>query len=118
MNPKQKSTLYKEFVRYTTWGNGTVTRKARSRLGTSVIHIKTAPTGWRTNPEYIYIGRPGPWGNPFKIGVDGSRDDRSWLRVQPVLRELIYENLRGKILVCYCHPQPCHGDVLKEIADA
>jgi hypothetical protein len=26
--------------------------------------------------------------------------------------------LRGKRLVCYCHPLPCHGDVLAELADA
>ena len=25
--------------------------------------------------------------------------------------------LKGKRLGCFCHPQPCHGDVLAELAD-
>ncbi len=32
----------------------------------------------------VYIGRPGPWGNPFVIGRDGTREQviakyRTWL---------------------------------------
>lgn len=23
--------------------------------------------------------------------------------------------LKGKILGCYCHPQPCHGDILVKL---
>jgi len=23
----------------------------------------------------VYVGRPGPWGNPFRIGVDGYRQE-------------------------------------------
>jgi hypothetical protein len=26
--------------------------------------------------------------------------------------------LKGKILVCFCKPLACHGDVLAEIADS
>jgi hypothetical protein len=25
--------------------------------------------------------------------------------------------LKGKRLGCFCHPQPCHGDVLAELAE-
>ena len=26
-------------------------------------------------PNSVYIGRPSPWGNPYAIGRDGTRDD-------------------------------------------
>ena len=26
-------------------------------------------------------------------------------------------NLKGKNLGCWCHPSPCHGDILKMIVD-
>jgi hypothetical protein len=74
----------------------------------------------------IYIGRPGPWGNPFIIGKDGTRDEViakfeyalaigandqfKWMRDNA-------HKLKGQILVCWCHPQPCHGDVLAKLAD-
>ena len=69
----------------------------------------------------VYIGRPSPWGNPFKIGRDGDRSTviqkyRTWLLTQPSLLARIPE-LRGKVLGCWCAPLPCHGDVLAQIAD-
>lgn len=67
----------------------------------------------------IYIGRPGPWGNPFEIGRDGSRVEviekyRAWIVKQDDLLTRLPE-LRGKILGCWCAPLPCHGDVLLEL---
>ena len=73
----------------------------------------------------IYIGRGGPWGNPFIIGPDGDRADviekyRVWItsddRVAVALRSNLHL-LRGKRLVCWCAPAACHGDVLAELAD-
>jgi hypothetical protein len=73
----------------------------------------------------VYIGRPSAWGNRFVIGVDGNRVDviekyRAWItsddRVAVALRQNLYR-LRGKRLVCWCAPAPCHGDVLAELAD-
>lgn len=66
----------------------------------------------------VYIGRPSKWGNPFRVGVDGSREDvvqkyREWVRDQ----SLPFHELRGKVLGCWCHPLPCHGDVLVELAN-
>lgn len=75
-----------------------------------------------TSPDYdVYIGRPGFWGNPFKIGKDGDRDDvlkmyREWLPRQPELLRRLPE-LKGKTLGCYCKPEACHGDVLIEFVD-
>jgi len=70
----------------------------------------------------VYIGRPGKWGNPFIIGRDGDRAAvicmyRHWIVQQPHLLAALHE-LHGKRLGCWCHPQPCHGDVLAELADA
>ena len=76
-----------------------------------------------TIPEgAIYVGRPTKWGNPFTINRTRSRREvvqlyRLWLlsngqRVEDAKREL-----RGKDLVCWCSPLPCHADILMEIAN-
>lgn len=70
----------------------------------------------------VYIGRPSKWGNPFVIGKHGNREDviarfRAWIVGQAELMACLHE-LRGKDLVCFCSPQGCHGDVLKELANA
>ena len=67
----------------------------------------------------VYIGRPGKWGNPFIIGVDGTRDEviqkfKEWFYSQPELVQQAKLELRGKILGCWCSPAACHGDVLVE----
>jgi hypothetical protein len=69
----------------------------------------------------IYIGRGSKWGNPFKIGIDGTREEvilkyESYLSNTPELLKSIPE-LSGKRLGCYCAPQKCHGDVLAELAN-
>lgn len=72
-------------------------------------------------PYDVYIGRPGPWGNPFRIGRDGDRADvirkfEEWLKTQPQ-RMVQLKKLKGKRLGCYCAPLPCHGDVLARLAN-
>lgn len=77
----------------------------------------------------VYVGRPSKWGNPFKIGRDAkgkrwSREDvinlyREWLTTNEkdgLMKDL--HELRGKDLVCWCAPLPCHADVLLELANA
>jgi hypothetical protein len=59
--------------------------------------------------------------NPFKIGQDGDRagviaKHETWLRDQHNLLRSIGE-LRGKDLVCFCAPAPCHGDLLLRLAN-
>ena len=75
--------------------------------------------GWPK--DAVYIGRPGPWGNPFTIGKDGDRDQviqKYRDNLTPELVEKVKRELRGKDLVCWCSPAPCHGDVLIEIANS
>ena len=69
----------------------------------------------------VYVGRPSKWGNPFKIGRDGTREEviakyREWLLDNEPLMEDLAE-LKGRDLYCYCSPLPCHADVLLEVAN-
>ena len=74
-------------------------------------------------PDAIYVGRPSKWGNPFKIGRDGTREEvvamyRKYLMKADEEVKAHLEELRGKDLVCWCAPLPCHADVLLELANA
>ena len=73
-------------------------------------------------PGSIYIGRPSKWGNPFVIGPDGDREEvirlyTEWIKTQPTLLKAAQTELQGRVLVCWCKPLPCHGDVLARIAE-
>lgn len=70
----------------------------------------------------VYIGRPSKWGNPYRVGEDGTRAQVIALYEQYLLQapELIaaLPELRGKVLGCFCAPKQCHGDVLVRLANA
>lgn len=65
----------------------------------------------------ITRARGGIWGNPFVIGVHGTRAEvikmhAEWLPNQPALMARLPE-LCGKVLGCACRAdQKCHGDTL------
>jgi hypothetical protein len=72
--------------------------------------------------DAVYVGRPTKWGNPYQIGIHGSRDEvvmkyRRHLERSPMLLADLHE-LRGKDLTCWCAPLACHADVLLEKANA
>jgi hypothetical protein len=89
--------------------------------------MNSNPKVWnKRNPnvpkQAVYIGRPSKFGNPFSIGKDGDRTQvitkyRMWLNEQPELIAMAKQELKGKDLVCFCAPQPCHGDTLLAIAN-
>lgn len=71
-------------------------------------------------PGAVYVGRPSKWGNPFPL-TRYSREEsiasyRTWLLGLPYLINSLGE-LRGKDLVCWCAPLPCHADILLELAN-
>jgi len=82
--------------------------------------------GWRKPPGVIVVARPSRWGNPHVVGADGRtradavaayREDllagRLRVTVQDARREL-----RGRDLACWCPlDEPCHAEVLLEIAN-
>jgi uncharacterized protein DUF4326 len=93
---------------------------------------------WRKPAGAVVVARPTRWGNPFAF--DRYRDDadpqpKDVLRARAVAefrRELlagrldgypgmdeIRAELAGRDLACWCpEDQPCHGDILLEIANA
>lgn len=70
----------------------------------------------------VYVGRPTKWGNPFKEGRDGTREEvitkyADWLDGMMFNNRLDLDELAGKDLVCWCAPLPCHADILLELAN-
>lgn len=73
--------------------------------------------GWKMPPNTVYVGRPSKWGNPFDSSNTGQLDPilRFTCEAAPLLD---VGELRGKNLACWCPlDQPCHADVLLELAN-
>jgi hypothetical protein len=86
-----------------------------TQTGPRVVHCK------REHCD-VYIGRPSKWGNPFKAGRDGTREQviaryERWIQTQPQLLAALPE-LRGKVLGCWCAPRACHGEVLLRLTNS
>lgn len=75
----------------------------------------------KLDPETtVYIGRPSKWGNPFIVGIHGSRRDcisKFANSMTPEFIDQVKTELKGKNLACWCSPLPCHGDILLRIAN-
>lgn len=78
---------------------------------------------WATDAGiYERVDRQTKWGNPFEMGPDGDRDTvianyrAHYLPHKPSLTSHI-KKLRGKALGCWCAPEPCHADVLRDLAE-
>ena len=58
------------------------------------------------------------WANPYSVKIYG-RDEALRLYREHVLKlpnlDTELEKLSGKRLGCWCHPEPCHGDILVEL---
>ena len=79
---------------------------------------------WVIKPEHIYIGRDmtvyvkgaigSKWANPFSVKKYGLEKClelyENHIRTTNLFNKL--EELEGKILGCWCHPNKCHGDIL------
>jgi ParB-like chromosome segregation protein Spo0J len=73
----------------------------------------------------VRIDRSTRYGNPFVLNEDGDRDEvcdsyeRHYLVRKPSITERIDAgDLTGKVLVCHCYPQRCHGDCLAAEANS
>ena len=78
--------------------------------------------GWRMPEGAVYVGRPSRWGNPwgdaesFRRWITGN--DGIAIRPTNFIR-MASEKLRGKDLACWCPlTEPCHADVLLEVANS
>ncbi len=100
--------------------------------------------GWKMPANTIVVARPTPWGNPFKIGVDGNaarsvelyhtmlagyyciscKTDFDVQKKAVAYARKNIRKLRGKNLACWCaiadrhgKTTPCHADVLLSLAN-
>lgn len=72
-------------------------------------------------PNTILVDRKTMWGNPFHVGIDGTRDDvcdlyERWLPQQAELMAKI-GTLAGRHLMCHCAPERCHALTLRRFAN-
>ncbi len=88
--------------------------------------------GWRLPPNTVVVSRPSKWGNPYQV-KDGDRatavrcyrKEIEWYLsgkgCSEKQTEIVKEGLdflRGKNLACWCPlDQPCHADVLLNLAN-
>lgn len=71
----------------------------------------------------VYVGRAMPrfglpgskWGNPYR-GDGAIRLFEQRLRATPRLLAALPE-VHGKVVGCWCAPNPCHGDVIVRLAN-
>ena len=101
------------------WTEDELKRKAIVEAGGTVVanmHQETdrALLTWaRKTDRFVRIDRTSDWGNPFEMGPDGDRDTvcESYEIFFP--RKFSLHNrlneLRGKVLGCWCYPARCHG---------
>ena len=89
---------------------GTVVANMHQETDRALIH-------WaKTTGRFARIDRNSDWGNPFEMPSDGDRDTvcDSYEIFFP--RKFSLQNrldeLKGKVLGCWCYPQRCHGDYL------
>lgn len=85
--------------------------------------------GWRKPEDTISVARPSKWGNPIRIGdpwigipirtrQEAVAAFRSLVDKEPEYRALVRAELAGKNLMCFCPlDQPCHADVLLDLAN-
>ena len=86
--------------------------------------------GWRKPENSVCVSRGTAWGNPFRVGIDGTAEECIWKFAKwmmpyahgGTLKEFyiseanlraIQIDLRGKDLLCWCDEDaPCHADLL------
>lgn len=103
--------------------------------------------GWRMPPNTVSVTRPGQWGNPFRVGgyyrvnagpfswlealTEEAQRDPRFVKIETAAQAVeffrqhaeqrkpgSFNELRGKDLACFCAlDQPCHADVLLELAN-
>lgn len=107
-------------------------------LKTEVVNYRGFLSNYTiTRERIVYIGRAskgkshmlntkprkrGWLGNPFTLEIDGAREEciakfrqefSFMLQLNPVFKKQV-RLLQGSKLNCFCHPLPCHGDVIAE----
>jgi hypothetical protein len=115
------------------WTQSQLMRKAMVETGHAVVASHRVGENGKANDAaliawadqqnlMVRIDRQTEWGNPFEMPSDGDRDmvcdnyANHYLPFKPSLIKKL-SNLKGKVLVCWCHPERCHGDHLAREAN-
>lgn len=105
-------------------------------VGTTGKHVRLSrAAGWRKPADVVVVARPTRWGNPFDQRETGravavaryadwitgggadEQHDRAGRRYSRSERLAELPALAGKRLGCWCPlDEPCHADVLTELA--
>jgi hypothetical protein len=93
------------------WGTVYIGRSFKTSLhfGNPFSHIKNAHDSIKVESRHEAIKCFGLW-----------LEEKKYLNLDPDRRHWIQKNLwrikQAKKLACYCHPLPCHGDILAKLA--
>jgi hypothetical protein len=106
------------------WSASELERKAIVEVGGTAVanmhqNSDRALLHWaKSTNRFTRIDRSSDWGNPFEMPDDGDRDTVCDSYEIFFLRKFSLHNrideLRGKVLGCWCYPQRCHGDYLAQ----
>lgn len=111
------------------WTEDQLDRRGRAEKGECVVanireedgrRVDEALLSWaEAEDRFARIDRKTEWGNPFEIPDDGDREtvigkfERFYWPFKNGLLGKV-PKLRGKVLGCWCHPDPCHGHIIAE----
>lgn len=108
------------------WSKDERERQEKVQLGQSVVANANQDKNliqWAEKVgKAVRIDRGTKYGNPFILPHDGSRDyvcdcfrDHYLPNKPSILKDASL--LQGKVLICHCYPERCHGDSLIEMLD-
>ena len=105
-----------DFFEYSDWLKRRLELNDDTGISAGVQSFPTIAVNVKTDDYDILVDRTTIFGNPFKIGKDGTRNEvidmfEEWVYTQPEL-------LKGKRLGCHCKPKKCHADILAKIANS
>jgi hypothetical protein len=109
------------------WAGDEKERKAKVESGQAVVanqqRDKNLIAWAEKNGKAARIDRGSVFGNPFVLDQDGNRDDvcdaykEHYLPNKPSIMKAL-PSLAGKVLICHCYPQRCHGESLIDLIDS
>jgi len=111
------------------WSDSELLRQVQVKSGVTVVANASADKNliqWAEGQGLaVRIDRGTRYGNPFIMGEDGDRDEvcdafeDNYIPFKRSITDRIDRgDLTGKVLVCHCYPERCHGNHLAESANA